>query len=240
MSKKQPRVGPRHRLTMVVTCSLCQTQRSVRKEKDIPEYCVSCRGKVNGAKCDSSKRKRGENVSCLHCSKIFYKQKCVSDRKYCSKKCADTFKIIHEREIRSCKICNKKFEYAPNKSSNTSGNYCSLPCRNDGYAKFNVKNPETNHRTRWRNIRDKFIKINNFCSACGKKEGRLQVHHIRPYRMNRDNSRQNLVTLCPKHHAAYEKYSDAIEQLGGEAGELLAYMVAAQLQDRWMVYAARN
>lgn len=33
---------------------------------------------------------------------------------------------------------------------------------------------------------------------------KIQIHHIIPYRLTQDNSRENLIPLCVKHHKAIE------------------------------------
>ncbi|MFA1821494.1 RNA-guided endonuclease IscB [Virgibacillus oceani] len=39
------------------------------------------------------------------------------------------------------------------------------------------------------------------CKKCGKENGRLEVHHIIPKRLNGSNSLHNLITLCPDCHS---------------------------------------
>lgn len=38
------------------------------------------------------------------------------------------------------------------------------------------------------------------CRECGKSKGKLEVHHIRPRRMNGPNTLSNLITLCERCH----------------------------------------
>ena len=44
---------------------------------------------------------------------------------------------------------------------------------------------------------------NNTCQGCGSR-GNLQVHHIIPYRISKDNSDKNLITLCNHCHQVRE------------------------------------
>lgn len=52
----------------------------------------------------------------------------------------------------------------------------------------------------WRDLRESFIKENNFCAACGTQE-KLEVHHIEPVHLNpsRELDKTNLITLCDKY-----------------------------------------
>ncbi|KKK84943.1 hypothetical protein LCGC14_2778270, partial [marine sediment metagenome] len=49
------------------------------------------------------------------------------------------------------------------------------------------------------------------CTKIGKS---LHVHHIKPYRISRDNSANNLITLCRKHHLwADRNLKDSVDML---------------------------
>mgnify|MGYP001025852614 CR=1 FL=1 len=61
----------------------------------------------------------------------------------------------------------------------------------------------------WRKIKRKIkIRDNYTCQSCGIKENEvkqyLQVHHLVRYSIFKDNSDDNLLTLCSKCHAKYE------------------------------------
>ena len=53
--------------------------------------------------------------------------------------------------------------------------------------------------SKWPKIRKSFLKINNFCAACGCTEY-LEVHHIEPFheKPELELDFQNLITLCDK------------------------------------------
>lgn len=42
-----------------------------------------------------------------------------------------------------------------------------------------------------------------FCLICGSQD-RIDIHHVIPFRLTQDNSPENLISLCPKHHKAVE------------------------------------
>ena len=56
----------------------------------------------------------------------------------------------------------------------------------------------------WKKTRSEVLKRDHYtCQNCGNKE-RLEVHHITPYRISKDNSLNNLVTLCKSCHLKAE------------------------------------
>ena len=61
----------------------------------------------------------------------------------------------------------------------------------------------------WRTIRQRIKGRDNYtCQMCGETEKDtkqyLQVHHLVRYSISKDNSDDNLITLCPKCHANSE------------------------------------
>jgi hypothetical protein len=57
----------------------------------------------------------------------------------------------------------------------------------------------------WANIREMIHKRDNYtCQDCGIKDTRFDIHHIIPFTLTRDNSPENLVTLCRGCHMKRE------------------------------------
>ena len=57
----------------------------------------------------------------------------------------------------------------------------------------------------WKKVRVEVLKRdNNQCQLCGKFEGRLEIHHKIPFVITKDNSLNNLITLCAKCHRFVE------------------------------------
>ena len=60
---------------------------------------------------------------------------------------------------------------------------------------------EGDRSSKWRQVRDEFVKQHPRCEACGSTWG-LNVHHIKPFNehpeLELDES--NLITLCREHH----------------------------------------
>lgn len=55
----------------------------------------------------------------------------------------------------------------------------------------------------WKKIQIKIIERDGKCLKCGNTEN-LHVHHVIPYSKTKDNSEENLVTLCIKCHKTEE------------------------------------
>jgi hypothetical protein len=56
----------------------------------------------------------------------------------------------------------------------------------------------------WNTIRKNILERDNHCcKICGSSD-KLHIHHIVPYKISKDNSPENLVTLCPTCHVAVE------------------------------------
>ena len=109
-----------------------------------------------------------------------------------------------------CLTCSKEFFY--NKGS-SCGKYCSRNC----YGKAN--RGENNHNfvgsgkyyrgSNWIKIRGEVRKRDNYvCQKCDMTNDEcklefnrdLHIHHIVPYRLTKDNSKNNLISLCPVCH----------------------------------------
>jgi 5-methylcytosine-specific restriction endonuclease McrA len=63
---------------------------------------------------------------------------------------------------------------------------------------------------RWRLARAEALRRNPFCAICGTFK-RLDVHHIIPYRLTKDDSQDNLIPLCRRHHRQVERLYAALE-----------------------------
>ena len=57
----------------------------------------------------------------------------------------------------------------------------------------------------WSSIRKQVLERDRYiCQYCGKTDEILDVHHIIPYRISKDNSMLNLVSLCKNCHSYVE------------------------------------
>lgn len=129
-------------------------------------------------------------------------------KRFCSKACY----VGHAQVARTCKQCAAEFfvyRSVANGSSNASANFCGRPCYHAwlGNAEYTG-----NRGHRWRHVRAEAIRRFPFCALCGSRK--LQVHHIVPYRVTKDNAQSNLVPLCTKHHKRVEAWTNDIVRAG--------------------------
>ena len=71
----------------------------------------------------------------------------------------------------------------------------------------------------WRRLREVVLKRDKYiCEYCGAKAS--DVHHIIPYRYSEDNSLDNLISLCKKHHISIERETSKCLQEGKNPMEI--------------------
>jgi hypothetical protein len=186
-------------------CVKCKKIELVRKDSKSIQ-CKSCASSAAGKKAAIIKKSKVMRNPCKHCGELVKSSKA----QFCSLKC----KSEHSRIDRQCKQCNKIFSI--NKSvlkTNASGNFCSRPC----YEKFMCNGERTTGRgSQWNKIRKEVLADFPFCAVCGTTK-QLQVHHITPFRISHDNSKDNLVPLCVKHHKWIEMMFVDTERFGVSA-----------------------
>ena len=82
------------------------------------------------------------------------------------------------------------------KKGNIAWNYL------DGRSKKQTWN---RYGTDWKKVREQvLIRDNKQCQICGRFEGRLEIHHKTPFLISKDNSLDNLITLCATCHRRIE------------------------------------
>jgi predicted HNH restriction endonuclease len=78
-------------------------------------------------------------------------------------------------------------------------------------------------KSEWKQLSKKIMLRDSYvCQSCGQSfpAGGLNVHHLLPYSMSKDNSEQNLITLCVSCHASIEYFTKlALSRTGGERVE---------------------
>ena len=185
-------------------CNDCGTEFTVRKDTSpiVCKRCVSARG----GKSSTGARVPHRKCAAEGCRNTFPEKQ---RRTYCSPEC----RWDGIREVRTCKMCAAEFKVLKStirEKTNASGNFCSRPC----YEKYLCKTGRTTGRgSQWKRIRDEVINKFPFCAKCGTTKN-LQVHHITPFRLTQDNSKQNLIPLCTKHHKEIEMMFVETERFG--------------------------
>ena len=113
---------------------------------------------------------------------------------------------------RICIVCGSEFEVIPALVKRGHGKCCSDKCRFKNHGNYikGEKHPFWKGGKNgwrgcdWKYIRDKILtRDNHSCQICGKTK-RLHIHHKNPYRLSKDNSEANLVTLCMSCHRKEE------------------------------------
>lgn len=188
-------------------CKPCAVKRSAWVRADADGY-SSCRPPVKVAKPENRM-----TLSCSGCAGVF--TRFVSgvknpERSYCSAAC----KVASRSVARTCKCCGAGFTTQVGRLSgktNSSANFCSRPC----YDKWLCNTERTKSRgSRWAAISKGVIAAAPFCACCGRASGRLETHHILPYRLSKDNSASNLVPLCRSCHKKIEVATVELENNG--------------------------
>ena len=138
------------------------------------------------------------NKICPICNKNF-KSKCWDTKAiYCSHKCLG---IAQSKPLPTCEICGKEVKKHHRR-------FCSRACKIEWYQRENVYNYLGEDVKRlfpvdlvfWMERAKEIRERDRVCQHCGKtpKQNRraLDVHHIVPYRISKDNSPSNLISLC--------------------------------------------
>lgn len=195
------------------TCLDCGLVEHVRKDNQ-SERCRYCAARRNGANGGPILLPRLK-IPCAHCGKNVERTPASLARRPAEKiYCSVTCKHSSQRDVRSCVECGKSFTVGKSRkaggSTNSSGRFCKRSCYNTYLARTD-HDPERGHH--WKAIRAEALKLTPFCVSCGSTK-RLQVHHIVPYRITKDNDQDNLVPLCPKDHKRAEYEVIALERAG--------------------------
>lgn len=177
--------------------------------------------------------RKGKDVSCANCSKVFYLQpaQIKNGRRFCSKQCSDQGQ--RKTVIRkSCKWCNKPMELKPSKALYE---HCSSAC----YGESKIKRPLGRmHNGRRAKMDNKgYVLLYEPDRAGGihgweyehrlvaeAAVGRLllsdeQVHHVNG--VKNDNRPENLQVLSQVEHAAISRrdYADEVRKTKADLEE---------------------
>ena len=167
-------------------------------------------------------RKGKVELICDNCGNAFFRYagNVSTGKNYCSRKCMEEKKKA-ERIYKVCEVCGRDFSVYASviKQSNAAGRFCSSRC----YYESMTLDKERNYRG-FRTAKERYFSTKQFCAVCGTTEN-INIHHIVPNRITHDQSKDNLIPLCAKHHPQIERVSKSfIDAMGGDiekAGELL-------------------
>lgn len=205
-------------------CQSCGVMELVRKDNTATR-CRRCSAAASGRLGRAARRKKRIVRSCAGCH-VRIETNQSSNRKFCSVACRSSA----AREQRQCWHCQQAFQVlrsAVSGKTNASGHFCSRPC----YDAWLCKPDRIRGRgSRWHHVRQQVIRTCPFCAWCGTRRS-IQIHHIVPFRLTRDNSPQNLIPLCVKCHKRIEWVTVALE-MGGFAPEVLFHVMSGYLRHR--------
>ncbi|MDB5413215.1 MAG: endonuclease [Rubritepida sp.] len=215
------------------TCRKCGRVESVRKDNPA-DQCQPCAASANGSLAKGVTRVGREVVPCGGCSVQITRLVTQKRRQFCSPACKHLAMSV-ERKCLECDHIFRKPRSVVDGASNSSGNFCQRPC----YVRWLCRTdhePTRGHG--WKHSRALAISRSPFCAVCGTRK-RLQVHHIIPYRLTHDNSQENLVPLCVKHHRFVETIFVGLERLFGPDFGTLQLLLRLQIRERQLVTRAR-
>lgn len=117
-----------------------------------------------------------------------------------------------------CIVCNSEFYVRPSHVSKEWGKFCSHKCKGKWQEENYIgeKNPffkdgkakeidKLRKRKKYLEWKKQIKKRDDFsCKKCGSKE-KLEIHHIKPFRIVKDYALENGITLCQPCHLLEEK-----------------------------------
>jgi hypothetical protein len=212
-------------------CAGCGKVEAVRKD-NAAEICQSCSARRTGAKGLETIAKRKLTAVCAHCGTTFFTSRTAAARAKnhcCSRVCRNALAAVY----RVCGFCGCSFRVARSVLSgktNSSANYCSTTCYHDAMARPDAAGARG---SRWRAIQREALRRHPWCARCGETD-RLEVHHMIPWRVTRDNTQENLVVLCHSCHLAEDRHWSVDVRESGDDHQL-----AREIIRRRMVSAAR-
>lgn len=208
------------------TCRVCGKCEHVRRD-NASDQCLSCAARARrtlSRDSSATQFKPGPRpatrnrylINCEHCGHSFFTVPSANKgrrrRRFCSIAC----RRAGQRVNRQCRMCGGAFSVPRSVISgktNATANFCCRICYNQWLAQSPIE-PTKGHS--WAKISREVIAAYPFCAWCGFRcRARLEVHHIIPYRLTRDNSLENLIPLCASCHKRIETKTKLIESAAG-------------------------
>lgn len=211
----------------------CLDCRSVNRKPPVTIACVQCgesfvrKGHLGGIQRFCSIQCRWKSVRpddlpesrpCLECGSAF--RPTVNRRLYCSQAC---HAASVRRQDRECGWCGLAFNAKRHRAKGAKV-YCSRRCKADATVGPNHPlwvevRPVDDRGPGWEALAESIRERDGrSCQRCGAGETdrRLDVHHVEPYRVARNNHPDNLVSLCASCHKVVE-HSPWLLSLAGTA-----------------------
>lgn len=173
----------------------CKCGKWFEDKKYSKKYCsTECSGrKETGARIGKIE------VICDSCGQpiLRYAANVRNGLHFCNQKCKHEY-FKGQKEKLTCEYCGKSFEiYASTLKSNASGKYCSREC----YWKSMEK--EGRPYKGFNQAKKLYFAKPQVCAVCGTTK-KIEIHHIIPNRINQNQTKENLIPLCSRHHHMVE------------------------------------
>ena len=164
-------------------------------------------------------------VTCAKCGRQFkrWPSQLSGERNYCSKRCANSANHPSNRpreylppETKLCENCGAEFKVWPYRAR--QARFCSRGCAYEART-------TTTPKARDNGLRN----MPHRCMVCGF-DVTVAVHHIIPRREGGRDSIDNLVVLCPNHHAMADRNLISRDTLTALSRAAVAQLSASQHQ----------
>ena len=185
----------------------------------VPVNIRTGRSKYCSKDCAGAARRNRIETDCLVCGQKMLTRPSIIEKgwgKYCSHKCRDIARDV--KRVVNCLICGKEKIVNQGMVTKGWGKYCGSVCQSKGMIGEN--NPSWKgglHRCDlkkrdWKEIRVRVYERDQYlCQSCGTGNVTLSAHHKIPWRISKDNSMDNLVSLCKPCHGSIESlYNDGL------------------------------
>lgn len=184
--------------------------REHRLKNRVVRTCKNCGKEFSVAKSTISERTNGSgNFCCRRCYNEYQRTLLKEKNNHCT------------GSVAKCANCGKDVWQIPSREKLYKNRFCSKKCKSEYHHQYIEGEKNCNWKggiaqTRGSDFerikREKFQ--NSYCALCGTKE-KIHIHHIIPYRLTQDNSYENLIPLCAKHHKIVENlFVKNLEALG--------------------------
>lgn len=145
-------------------CSQCGEEFSFMPSRE-KKYC--------SRECANQAKKRGNNILCDNCGKVFYRIQSHIDRQskrgqnsFCCVQCQMEYLHKQTFEMRTCEICGEQFEV----SKLSSQRFCSDACQIQWQT------------TQVGELNPRFTSVLTPCTYCGKE------HYVKPYKFDQQDN----------------------------------------------------
>ena len=146
---------------------------------------------------------------CDWCKKEFEEKpyRRVYSHKFCSLSCSISWnnKKRARGKVVNCENCGKEIYRIPSYIERNSHHFCSKDCefewkRGENHPRYHG-GYDSKYGRGWKRQRNLAIERDKICKNCGTSEN-LDVHHIIPFKISKDNSLSNLIVLCKSCHSS--------------------------------------